>query len=77
MPTANFNRLLMGMLRTKRYAPGVVTSLLLYLPLGIWGFGYFIASGVASSRLAISSFAIGSSYQLWSILTHRWRATVA
>lgn len=65
---------LVGVLRLRRYSPGVVTGVLLYLPLAVWGFWYFTRSGEASSQLALTSFALGSSYELWSIFNHRRRA---
>lgn len=65
---------IVGTLRGGRYSPGIVTGVALYLPLCIWGFWHFLGSGEASLRLALTSLIVGSSYNLWSILTHRLRA---
>lgn len=63
-----------GVISLKRYSPGVVTGVLLYIPLCGWGYWYFITTGVASLRFALISFVLGASYQFWSELNHRRRA---
>ncbi|MEO5559900.1 MAG: HXXEE domain-containing protein [Dokdonella sp.] len=65
---------IVGSWRTRRYSPGLVTSVLLYLPLCIGGYAYFIGSGAASLGMATTSFAIGASYDIWSNLSHRARS---
>ena len=65
---------IIGVIRLHRYSPGVVTGTVLYLPLFFWGYGHFINDGDASWRFAITSFLLGASYQLWSILNHRIRS---
>lgn len=65
---------IVAVMRTRRYSPGVVTSVVLYLPLCIWGFRHFIGSGEATLQLALTSLVVGASYNLWSVLTHRVRA---
>lgn len=62
---------IMGALRTRRYSPGIVTGVLLYLPLCVWGYWHFIGNHEASIQFALVSFAIGASYQLWSTRIHR------
>jgi hypothetical protein len=66
-----------GVLTLRRYSPGVVTGVLLYLPLCIWGYWHFIAAGEASWQFATISFIIGASYHIWSDLTHRRRSSLA
>ena len=39
---------IIGTWRTRRCAPGLVTGVLLHLPLGIWGFWHFLVTGQAS-----------------------------
>ena len=68
---------IIGVLRLRRYSPGVVTSIILYLPLCILGYWYFISHTDASWRMAITSFVLGSSYQFWSILNHLRRSAVS
>jgi len=65
---------LFGVLRLRRYSPGVVTGVLLYIPLCIWGFWYFLSTGAASPKVALTSLAIGSFFNLWAIFRHRGRA---
>ncbi|MEO7148324.1 MAG: HXXEE domain-containing protein [Rhodanobacteraceae bacterium] len=64
---------LVGLLRMRRYSPGVVTGVLLYVPLCIWGYAHFIDNGEATWRFALSSFAVGVSYQFVSMVLHRTR----
>ncbi len=63
-----------GTVRSHHYSPGVFTGVLLYIPLCIWGYGYFLAAGV-SPALALISFAIGAGYQFWSASNHQRRSS--
>lgn len=54
-----------GSVRTRSYSPGVVTSVLLYAPLGAYGYAQLLRSGAVSPAAAVLTAAIGSSYQLW------------
>ena len=67
---------IIGTWRTRRYAPGLVTGVLLNLPLGIWGFWHFPVTGQASFQLAATSLVFGASYDIWSNLSHRARAAL-
>ncbi|MGB9429377.1 MAG: HXXEE domain-containing protein [Gammaproteobacteria bacterium] len=64
-----------GTLRTRQYSPGILTGALLYLPICIWGFWYFLATNEVTFQFALVSFILGSSYQLWSMLIHRGLGT--
>jgi Protein of unknown function with HXXEE motif len=55
---------LAGSLRARRYAPGIVTGLLLYLPLGITAYALFLRSGQLSVSQALLSGVLGIAYQL-------------
>ncbi|MGE5624434.1 MAG: HXXEE domain-containing protein [Bacillota bacterium] len=66
-----------GALRTHRYSPGMVTGMLLYIPLCAYSSWYFIRVVKVSPQLVIVSLAIGSIYQIWSFMTHRARAVRA
>ena len=64
-----------GAVRTRSYSPGMVTGILLYLPLALGGYPWFIRSGEASVGTAVIALAIGASYTLWvGRALHRWRA---
>lgn len=65
---------LVGAIRTRSYSPGMVTGLLLYLPLAIYGYAGFLRSGQASLVTALAALAIGGTYHLWGgFLLHRAR----
>jgi hypothetical protein len=61
-------------LRMREYSPGLVTALLLYLPLAILGFTHFLRLGQASAGTAVSAALIGVSYSFFSTFNHRRRA---
>jgi hypothetical protein len=62
-----------GSLVTRRYSPGIITGLLLYVPLCCWGYWHFVAGGFPPQK-ALVAFAIGALYQFWSASAHRRRA---
>lgn len=65
----------MGAIRTQSYSPGMLTGLLLYVPLTIYGYARFLRSGQASIPTAILACAVGASYHLWiANALHKWRA---
>jgi hypothetical protein len=68
---------IMAVLRTGAYSPGVVTAVLLYLPLGIYGFRYFIHARLASTGTAAAALLVGFSYPIWSQWNHRRRSARA
>lgn len=51
-------------LRTGRYAPGVISGFLLYIPLGIAAYALFLGSGQLSVAQALLSALLGLAYQL-------------
>lgn len=63
-----------GTWRTRRYSPGLVTGVLLYLPLACWGFVHFVRSGGASWGTAAAAAVLGGSYHLWAAGLHGLRA---
>jgi hypothetical protein len=63
-----------GAFVSQKYSPGVVTSVLFYLPLSVVGFWFFISNGRASLGTALSSLVIGLSYQWFSSYNHRRRS---
>ena len=58
--------------KTKTYSPGVVTGAVIYIPLAVYGYIYFLQTGLVSIWIAIAAFVVGASYQLWSNLFHRF-----
>ena len=67
---------LKGVIKTRSYSPGVVTGILLYLPLAIYGYVFFLQSKQASILTALIAFVIGASYQFWSNIFHRFRVRI-
>jgi len=55
---------LAGSLRARRYAPGLVSGLLLYIPLGITAYVLFLGSGQVSIAQVLLSALLGLAYQL-------------
>jgi hypothetical protein len=57
-----------GAIQTKKYSPGVATSIALYLPLAIASFTHFLRTGVLDVFSAVACLAAGSAFQ--SVLDH-------
>ena len=68
---------IIGAIQTKRYSPGMISGIVLYIPLAIYGFAHFLRSGQASTGTALLAFAIGGSYHFISFANHRRRALAA
>jgi hypothetical protein len=51
-------------LRARRYAPGLISGLLLYIPLGTVAYAHFLGSGQISVRQALLPALLGLAYQL-------------
>ena len=65
---------LRGVVKTRRYSPGVITGILLYLPLAVYGYIYFLSTNQATILVAVIALLIGTSYQFWSNIFHRFRS---
>jgi hypothetical protein len=70
---ANAGWHVVGAVKTHSYSPGLVTGLLLYVPLAVYGYLRFLGSGEASVATAIGAGLLGGSYQIWTDAIHRWR----
>jgi hypothetical protein len=57
--------------RSRSYSPGVVTGVIIYLPLAVYGYSHFLRSQTVSVGTALIAILIGGSYQFWSALYHR------
>lgn len=66
---------LVGAIRTRRYSPGMVTGLLLYLPMCVIIYWHFLRTGTITAMDAAISLGLGTFFQVWSFTTHRRRAT--
>ena len=56
--------------RGSSYSPGMVTGVVLYLPLVIYGCVHFLKSGSVPIGSAIVALLIGGSYPFWSAIFH-------
>jgi hypothetical protein len=61
-------------IRGQRYSPGVVTGVLLYVPLALYGYWTLLRNGRVSPVVAVLAAAVGLSYHALSLLNHRRRA---
>jgi hypothetical protein len=56
--------------RSRSYSPGMVTGVLFYLPLAIYGCVHFLSSSTVSPATAVAALLIGGSYPFWSAIFH-------
>ncbi len=68
---------IIGAVQTKRYSPGMISGIILYIPLAIYGFAHFLRSGQVSMGAALIAIALGGSYHFISFANHRRRARAA
>ena len=61
---------LKGMLAMKRYSPGVISSVLLYLPLAVTGLVVFLRDGDVSPVNAFLALLAGPAYHIFSAWDH-------
>src|SRR5262245_14164497 len=66
---------IVGTYRTKQVSPGVRTGVLLYIPMAIGGYGYFLITRQVSPAAATASALVGGSYHLWAAIMHRLRSS--
>jgi hypothetical protein len=52
--------------KTRRYSPGVVTGLFVYLPVALYGFVTFTMRRATAPGTAYQAVAIGAAYVYWS-----------
>ena len=63
-----------GTVRTRTRSPGVITGVLLYLPMAFVGYWHFVRGGEASLLTATVAAMLGGSYHFWAGWLHRMRA---
>jgi hypothetical protein len=56
--------------KSRSYSPGVVTGVLIYMPLAMYGYIYLVRSGSAGIVTAVIAGMAGGSYPFWSALYH-------
>jgi hypothetical protein len=64
----------LGAIRTRRYSPGMATGLLLYVPMAVFGYVYFLTRGRVPAWAAALAALAGGSYHAWMSVVHSWRA---
>jgi hypothetical protein len=57
--------------QSRAYSPGVLTGLMIYVPMAVYGYAVFLKSGLVPIPLALIAGMVGGSYQLWSALYHK------
>jgi hypothetical protein len=63
-----------GSIQTKSRSPGVVTSVLIYVPLALYGYWWFVSSGRVLPVAALGAGIAGGSHHVWAKLIHVARA---
>lgn len=63
--------------RSRSYSPGLVTGLVVYVPLALYGFAHFAGNGLASRGTMLEALLVGPAYHLYSAWNHRRRASAA
>jgi hypothetical protein len=58
-------------LQTRTYSPGVVTGVILYIPLALVGGAHLLRAGLVAPATAIQTVAIAAAYSWWSAWQHR------
>ena len=64
---------IVGTIQSRRYSPGVITGVLLYIPLALFGGWRFIHGGGMPVSTAVIAVVIGASYHLWASIGHALR----
>jgi hypothetical protein len=65
---------ILGTIRTHSYSPGIITALVLFIPLAVYGYVHFLQSRQASVGTALSAVLLGGSFNFISAALHRRRA---
>jgi Protein of unknown function with HXXEE motif len=66
-----------GAIQSKRYSPGMITGIVLYMPIAIYGYYTFLESGRASTTTGVVAALLGGSYHFISFANHRRRTRAA
>lgn len=63
-----------AVVRMRRYSPGIITSVALYIPLAVLGSFNLLQQRLVPWVVALGCFGIGSFYHVFSLRNHRRRA---
>ena len=63
-----------GAFKTRKYSPGMVTSIVLYVPVAVYGYWFFLSANLTSLEQALVSSTTGIAYLLVSTQLHKRRA---
>jgi Protein of unknown function with HXXEE motif len=64
---------IIGTIQSRRYSPGLITGVLLYMPLALFGGWRFIHGGGMPVLTAVAAVAVGGSYHVWASIGHGLR----
>jgi hypothetical protein len=68
---------IVAVIRTHKYSPGVVTGVVLYLPLLFVGGAYLMRRELVSTGTLIEAIVVGIAYHVWSAWNHRRHASLS
>src|ERR1043165_9899875 len=57
---------ILGVIETRRYSPGMLTGIFLYMPLAVFGYYHFLTTGRATVGTAVCAAILGGSYHFIS-----------
>ena len=63
-----------GNIKLGKYSPGIITSVLLYIPISMYGYWFFLSNHLVPIELAAQSSLIGLLYLWFSTFNHRRRS---
>lgn len=63
-----------GTIRSKAFSPGLITSVLLYIPLSLYGNWFFLSTRQVTIGICLLCFLPGIGYHLFSSFNHRRRS---
>jgi len=66
---------LRGTIKSGKRSPGVISGVVIYIPMAVYGYFYFVSTGLVSPWLAGLAALVGSSYHFWAAIMHKRRAT--
>lgn len=67
---------IVAVFRTRRYSPGVVTSVVFCLPLAVVGGAFLSRHALVSTGTLVEAIVIAIAYHLWSAWNHGQHAVV-
>jgi len=65
---------LRGTMISGKRSPGVISGVGIYIPMAVYGYFYFVSTGLVAPWLAVVAALVGSSYHFWAAIMHKRRA---